>query len=587
VRRLAILLLALLALGGCIPKQTPLPEKTPEELEAERAFTELSEAFRQGDSARARVLAVQFLGEHPDHPAGAALRLRLARDYFREADHAQALHQLGRLDEDYPAAPQRRGGDLLRASILVREGRRLEAATLLDEGLSAWPASAPEREPAAEALVQLLEGGMADGELREFRRRRPESRERSRAGLALAEQLLRQQRDEEARPLLREVLGDARAPGLHARAEQLLSGLGAQLPDLADLAPASAREDLVGVLAPLSGRFSVYGEAFLEGARMALDRYNAERFTRFEMSVADTGGEPVGAALAARRLIAEEGASALLGEVLTGSTVAAAVEANAREVPLLSPSATAENIHTIGDWVFQNSISSEAQVLALARFAIYETLAARFAVLYPRQGNGQDLARAFAELVEELGGEMVASVAYEVGMTDFSEPLETIREAQPEVLFLPGEADQLVLIAPQLDYHDIYGQILGNEAWNSRRLARLGGRRVEGAVFPSDLLLRDDRERYEEFSRLYEAQHGSAVNPIAARSYLGMSTLLEVLGDGAGHREEIRRQLALRLADQGDPLMRRELLAGQVTFMTIREGRILPFGDTAFFDLED
>ncbi len=583
-----LLLLALLA--ACTPRvsERPPPEvevEAPVDRQSDLRLAEVEEAFRQGQKAQARVLAVSFLDEYPHHAGAPGIRLRLAQGYLDDARSDLALHHLGKLDEDYPRSEAWKTGQRLRALALASRDQRLAAAALLDQRLEE-EALGDQTASARSELRTLLDRGLSEDELREFLRRRSDSPEASRARLSLGRRLIASQRREEAEPHLEAVLADPRAGELRNQARDLLAGLGADLPSFSELPAVETRADLVGVLVPLSGRFSVYGEAFLEGARMALSRHNALELSNLEMAVADTKGEPVSAALATRDLIRGRGVGCLLGEVLTNPTVAAAVEANARQVPLLSPSATAENIHEVGDWIFQNSITSEAQVLALARHAFFEGLAARYAVLYPRQGKGQDLARYFGEIVQELGGELVASVAYEVGMTDFTEPLEQIRDAQPEVLFLPGESDQLLLIVPQLHYHDIHGQILGNEAWNSRRLARLGGPRVEGAIFPSDLLLSRDRPLFREFSQLYERRTGREANPIAARSFLGMTTLLEILDDGAASRGEIREQLALRLDDRGESEERREALAEQVTFMTIQSGEIRSYGDEDFFRLD-
>lgn len=588
MKRVWLLLPFFLLMVSCAPKLTSRSEtktESPADLEMLLRLTHVEEAFRQGDGANARVLAVAFLDEYPRHKACPNLRLRLARGYHEESRPDLALHHLGKLDEDYPRSGAWREGQILRAQVLAGRGQGLDAASLLDQRLSK-NVLGDSTEYARTELRQLIDRALREDELREFIRRRSASTEISRARLALARRLLAAQRRDEAEPLLQAVLADPRAGSLRSRAQDYLAGLGSETLEFFEIQEAQTRIELVGVLVPLSGRFSVYGDAFLEGARMALARFNTLQLTNIEMAVSDTHGEPVGAALAARELIVERGVGSLLGEVLTNPTVAAAVESNARRVPLLSPSATAENIHEIGDWVFQNSITTEAQVLALAHHAVFEGLSARFAVLYPRQGKGLDLAGYFSEIVEELGGEMVASVAYDEGMTDFTTPLEQIRDAQPEVLFLPGESDQLLLIVPQLDYHDIHGQILGNEAWNSRRLARLGGPRVAGAIFPSDLLLSRDRPLYQEFSQLFEQRFGREVNPIAARSFLGMTTLLEILEDGAASREEIREQLALRLADRGDDEERRAALAKEVTLMTIRDGEIRVLGGEDFFHLD-
>jgi ABC-type branched-subunit amino acid transport system substrate-binding protein len=130
---------------------------------------------------------------------------------------------------------------------------------------------------------------------------------------------------------------------------------------------------------------------------------------------------------------------------------------------------------------------------------------------------------------------------------------------------------------PQLAFNGIDAQLLGNDAWNSHRLVRQGGAGLEGAVFPSDVLLKRDRDLYRDFQRLYEERFESGVSPIAARGFLGMTLLLEILGEGTQGPAAIRDALAQRTAASGDPLLRREGLAEQVTLMTVRHGEIAPF----------
>lgn len=580
----AVLLILASVLAACSPKQGPRldPLDPGAEAAVEQQHAAVLDAYRQGDVELARSLSVALLEAQPRFHAAPVLRRRLAESYLEEARWDLALHHLGRLLEDYPRSEERWPGIHYKARALAESGRRLDAATGLDRALDFWPAN-NWRERARSQLADLLQRALDLAELSQFIERRPRSPQLSLARLALAERHLQAGQVDAARPLLESVAADSRLGALRERAREILEGLGLSRGIETTEEPAAVREGLVGVLAPLTGRFSVYGEAFLDGARLALAHFNSEHLSRFEMVVGDTRGEPVAAALAARGLIMEQGVSALMGSVLTNPTIAAAVEANARQVPILSPSATAENIHELGPWVFQNNITSEAQVLAVARLAVRELLGARFAALYPKQGNGKTLARVFEETIYELGGEIVASIPYEVGMTDFAEPLAEIQRSQPEILFLPGEVEQLLLLLPQLSYNDIGAQLLGNEAWNSRRLARLGGERMEGAVFPSDVLLKRDRELYRDFLRLYERRYASNVNPVAARGFLGMTMLLEIIGDGARNRGDLREQLSLRTADSGDQLLRRELLSEQVTLMTVRDGEILPYGSGDFF----
>ncbi len=542
-------LIACLALALAPRPASAAPDRLSPAAEAaaQRSEAAILDAYSRGDAEAARRLSLALLAQSPQYRGAPGLTRRLAESYMEEARWALALEQLGHLLERYPDSSERWPGIVLKARALAASGRRLDAAVGLDRALDTW-SEQPWRPRAEALLADLLGHDLNVAELALFLERRAGS-----ARLELARQAL------------------SRAAAAPAAAAPTAA---APVAAAAESAPAAGR---VGLLAPLSGRYAVYGEAFLEGARLAVTRYNAERGTAFSLLEADTRGEPVQAALAARRLIQAGEVSALLGEVLSNPTVAAAVEANARGVPMLSPAATDEDIHAIGEWVFQNRISSDAQAVALARAAIAELLGARLAVLYPKQGGGEQLARLFEETIDALGGEIVASVAYEVGATDFGDVLDELRIAQPELLFVPGEVEQLILLVPQLDYYGIDAMLLGNDAWNSRRLARQGGEGLEGAVFPSDLLLKRDRALYRDFQRLYETRFESGVSPVAARGFLGTTLLLEILGEGNTAPAAIRDALAERTAAGGDERARREALAEQVTLMTLHGGEIEPF----------
>lgn len=536
-----------------------------EEAAAERDYAELLARFERGDAEGARAQGQALLERSPDWRGAASLTRRLAESYLEEARWALALEQLSRLLERYPASPERWPAIVLKARALAASGRSLDAAVGLDRALEAWRDEA--WRPRAEALLaDLIDHALSASDLQRFLERRPTSRQLAQAQKALARA--------QAAP---RAAGNPAAAAAPTPAAALPAAAAPSAASPATPAAAAMRSGRVGLLAPLSGRYQIYGEAFRDGARLALARFNGQRGADFTLVEADTEGEPVKAALAARRLIQSEHVSALMGDVLSNPTVAAAVEANARGVPLLSPAATAEDIHAVGEWVFQNRISSDAQALALGRVAVSELLGARFAVLYPQQGDGEALARLFASTVEGLGGELVASVAYDVGATDFGDVLETLRVAQPELLFLPGEVEQLILLVPQLAFYGIDAQLLGNEAWNSSRLVRQGGAGMEGAVFPSDMLLKRDRELFRDFERLHADRFESGVSPIAARGFIGLTLLLETLLEGGGQPASTRTLLAERTAADADASARREALAAQVTLMTVRSGEIRPF----------
>ena len=117
--------------------------------------------------------------------------------------------------------------------------------------------------------------------------------------------------------------------------------------DRAKTAEASSRRR-IGVLCPLEGRFATLGESFLRGASIALKEARLKGIANVDLVVGDTRGNPLESRSVAQRLIEEERVDALLGEVLSSSTIAAAQVAELSKTVLFSPVATEEGIGGVG-----------------------------------------------------------------------------------------------------------------------------------------------------------------------------------------------------------------------------------------------
>ena len=66
-------------------------------------------------------------------------------------------------------------------------------------------------------------------------------------------------------------------------------------------------------------------------------------------------------------------------------------------------------------------------------------------------------------------------------------------------------------------------QILGTNGWNNRRVARLGGKYVEGAFFTDTFFESSPRIGYREFSRRYEEVFKEEASRVAGYGYDAMN----------------------------------------------------------------
>jgi len=345
--------------------------------------------------------------------------------------------------------------------------------------------------------------------------------------------------------------------------------------DQAKAAEASSRRR-IGVLCPIEGRFATLGESFLRGASVALKEARLKGIADVDLVVGDTRGDPLECRSVAERLIGEERVDALLGEVFSSSTIAAAQIAELSRTVLLSPVATEEGIGKAGGWVFQTTTSSEVEIAALARMACGRLALRRFAFLSSDDLPSRRVARLFGDEVERLGGELVIAEFYPEASTDFTESIERVRGADPEALFIGSGTEDLILILPQLSYHEFGSQLLGTSAWNSKRLIRMAGRDLEGALFPADIDESGGERLFTNACALVKEAPGE-INQVVIGGYRGTRLLLEALAKsksgGAPLKEEMSRLLEKRRHSFLD------LIAGEgILFYTVRNERAEEYG---------
>jgi branched-chain amino acid transport system substrate-binding protein len=571
----AALLAVVVACAGPGSKKALEGSWGPEERrEAEAAVDRLVELYEEGATSEVRALADSLLDVRPPLPGRDRVLLVLAQNELYEENPQAAIEHSRRLLENHP------GSDLAaRAAFIMGEAYRatgdayLAAASYLRSAEAASDSTL--RRTAESRAHELVHSRLEAEELERLAVEFPRSDISSSIRYRIARKLYAEGRFDESVESLVDFLSLHPSSPMAPEARKLLrmarERAGTSPRAVPDVSPRR-----IGVLAPLSGRFSVYGDAFLKGCRLAVEGFNVGREIPVQMRLGDSGGDPLQALRAVERLIVEEGVIGICGPVLSVPTISAAARAQCYGVPLVSTTATQEGIADIGDFVFQNRVPREAEITAVLTLAVRDLLLERVAVLLPSQGKGAQVAAFCRDEVERLGGEVAALESFEEGATDFTEPLERIRDVSPDALLVVASAEELLLILPQIRFLDIEAQLLGPSSFNTERLLRLSAQEMEGAIFPSDIYSGRSREEYERFQSLYRDAHHEDPNPVAVRAYFGAQALLEAIEAGAGTREEVRDRLEALARSRNHPLSRIRQ-AEALDLLTVRDGRVVPF----------
>jgi branched-chain amino acid transport system substrate-binding protein len=138
-------------------------------------------------------------------------------------------------------------------------------------------------------------------------------------------------------------------------------------------------EILIGAYLSLTGTTATFGTSTLHGVEMAVDEVNAAGGVlgkKIRLITADTQSKPEEAALAVAKLITRDNVCALLGEIASSRSLAAAPIAQENKIPMVSPGSTNPEVTRKGDYIFRVCYIDPFQGEVIAKFA-YESLGLR------------------------------------------------------------------------------------------------------------------------------------------------------------------------------------------------------------------
>lgn len=540
--RRMVLFLLVLAVAGCATPPGRRGSVTTDldasaQREAAALYRQLLEMQGNADPREVQRAGVELLESYPgarDEPHVLLITAEAARASGDRVLAERLLERLGRL---HPESPYGVEGAWLQASAAREQGRWAQEADALVRFYGAAVETDPRHEAARDRLRELLDQFLDTEEIDTLARTHPRSAIGSTAHWLVARRLY----DENADP--REVV--ARLESFLQEyprsryAEDARALLGTIRQDFGILPGEPgldvAAPDRIGLLVPLSGEYAALGQAMFDGAMLAIEEHNRATGENLRLVALDSRGDEVVAVLAARKLIDEENVIAIVGCLLSPTTVAVATLCEERGVPLVSPTATKETIGDLGAFVFQTNLTKDFETRMVARAAVLALRRERFGILYPQGEEGQALADRFRDEVQRWGGRVVVERAYDRSATDFGTLLREMRAVAPEALFVPAGPNEMRLIAPQLVFQDLRSQLLGPSSWNNSLLVREVGSSLDRAVFPSDVALIPEIER-ERFESLWQRRYPSSPsNAFGLKTYFAARHVIEVLDRETGN----------------------------------------------------
>lgn len=295
-----------------------------------------------------------------------------------------------------------------------------------------------------------------------------------------------------------------------------------------------SNEILIGEFGSLTGNDATFGLSTNKGLRMAFEEINSAggiHGKKIKLITIDDQGKSDEAASAVTRLITQDNVVAILGEVASGRSKAAAPIAQKHQIPMITHASTNPSVTQVGDYIFRTCFIDPFQGFVVAKFATQNLKSKKAALLRDVKSEySVGLADVFVSEYKKMGGELVADLSYQSGDIDFKAQLTQLRSKNPDVIFVPGYYTEVGLIAQQARQLGIKAPLLGGDGWDSARLSEIGKDAINGSYYSNHYTTESTDPLVIEFVKKYKEKYSETPDVMAALAYDAAKILAAAIG---------------------------------------------------------
>lgn len=295
-----------------------------------------------------------------------------------------------------------------------------------------------------------------------------------------------------------------------------------------------------------SGEVAAYGKAEQKGAQLAIDEINKAGGVdgkKIEVFNKDNKSETGEAATVSTNLVTQSKVNTIIGPATSGSTASSISNASKAGVPVITPSATQDNLTKNQDYLFRATFIDSYQGQIISRY-LTDNLKAKKVVLY--YDKSSDYAEGIAEAFKkEFKGEIVATETFQSKDTDFQAALTKIKDKEFDALVIPGYYTEGGKIINQARGLGIEQPIVGPDGFGDTKLVEQATPAAATNVFyVSGFTTSGDlSKKAKKFVETYKAKYNEDPSMFAALAYDAVYMAAEA-AKGAKTSVDIKDNLA-------------------------------------------
>ena len=310
-----------------------------------------------------------------------------------------------------------------------------------------------------------------------------------------------------------------------------------------------AEEVKVGIIASISGPFSIWGREYKEGIDLFMDKVGGKAGNNtLAIIYRDVGGaNPPRSRQLAQELVLRDKVAILGGHELTPNVLAVIDVINQAKIPFVIFNAGTATITDKSPFFVRPTFTNWTSYYTVARYAGMQGMK-KCVTVVADYAPGHDAAIAAAEGLKREGGEIIAEIQVPLDATDFSSYLQRIKDASPQcaIVFIPQGATSVAFVKAYLDRGLLKDGIkfFGQSETDETDLPAIGDAAlgiITSMPYAPSLDNAANKEFLQAYTKKYGADHSPPTN-ITVAAYDGMyviAKMAEVVNGAINGQKEV------------------------------------------------
>lgn len=291
----------------------------------------------------------------------------------------------------------------------------------------------------------------------------------------------------------------------------------------------------VGWMEDLSGQYAIWGQAGLNGMKMAADAINAAggvNGQQINVVGLDCQNDPQKSVNAYTQLVDQYHCVAVVGTNFSSCNIPVAAVADTKKVPVIGTAAsndlvTVDKDGNLNPYSFRLCFIDSYQGTVMAKYLLSQGYKNAAIITNEADAYSTGLTTYFTKAFTDGGGAIADAEQANGGDTDFRAQLSKIQSKKPDVFVIPWTSNDVANIAKQAKEIGLTCQMAGFDGWDDAQVPTLAAGSLEGGIYCSrpGFALPDA----QAFATQYQAKYGLAPEAEALYGYDGLNWIVQCI----------------------------------------------------------